>query len=111
MRRWPAGGFARYGSYNGCSASRGREPGAGARGTRADGGAPGADDNNMFVHIEDSDWGTSSSAFVRIEDYSDDEDENDDDEPLELAAVNLNAALDEAQNTMMDFMHQEADDE
>lgn len=83
----------------------------GSRGARADGGAPGADDDNVFVHIEDSDWGTSSSAFVRIEDYSDDEDENDDDEPLELAAVNLNAALDEAQNAMMDFMHQEADDE
>ena len=84
----------------------------GSRGARADGGAPGADDNNVFVHIEDSDWGTSSSAFVRIEDYSDDEDENDDDEPLELAlaAVNPNAALDEAQNAMMDLMHQEADD-
>ena len=45
----------------------------------------------MFVRIDST-----------IEDYSNDEDENDDDEPLELAAVNLNAALDEAQNAMMD---------
>ena len=77
----------------------------GSRGARADGGAPGADDDNVFVHIEDSDWGTSSSAFVRIEDYSDDEYKNDDDEPLELAAVNLNAALDEAQNAMKNGLH------